>query len=138
MQRSTIFIIFAFISGYALSLIVHQSSVGQKATSMVSEILPDKKWNWCPMEVSKLLISKTSQVIIDPSEVSELCRASMTRVLPANSTGHFQAILRAQNNQGQVTFLEYDPSQKLFRTESNVFSSENFEKSVGKVLTLPK
>jgi hypothetical protein len=137
MQR-WMYLLISFICGYAMALIIHQSPLGEKVSSAMSSFLPEKKWNWCPMDVTKLMNSKTSEEISDATLMADLCHASMAKVLPASTPGRFSAILRAQNKQGQVTFLEYDPSQKLFRIESKVFSSAKFEKSVGKVLELPK
>ena len=130
------FILLSFICGYIASYAIHASLLKDHFDPLKSLFTPDKKWIWCPLEVTKIMIVKTSNEISEPASVAELCKASMSKTLPISTKGNFRAILRAQNIKGEVTFLEYDSSQHLFRIESHVFSSTKYEAQLTKYLEL--
>ncbi|MGZ3746395.1 MAG: hypothetical protein ACXWRE_03535 [Pseudobdellovibrionaceae bacterium] len=96
-----------------------------------SSFLPSqgKVWNWCPQNVNQVVILTSNRAYSKTEDFKFLCAA----VIEPNpekqgQSQAFQAIMKAQNQKGEMTFVERSEDQAFFRVDGQIFSSNQLQR----------
>ncbi|MGZ3772033.1 MAG: hypothetical protein ACXVCP_20250 [Bdellovibrio sp.] len=127
-SRENTKLLISFFLGASVATIFLQR---QTVFTLGLSFLPSKGkvWNWCPQHVNQVVVLPTNKNYSKTEDLKILCAA----VIETNSEkkGHeqmFQVIMKAQNANGEITFVERSQDQTLFRIDGQIFPSNQLQK----------